>query len=112
MDQLIAKYEYLLAWSAYLAAGALFCLFWWKLTSSLNHGGWRDLLRGLVLVVIFTPWFANDSHETFAPAFIVVLMDLLLGSTDNGLAASLALLITTAIMLAALIARRFRLSRS
>jgi hypothetical protein len=106
MESIVSEYEYTIAWTVYVVAGVMFCLFWWKMTSLLNHAGWRDLLRGIVLVVIYTPWFAGDPREHFAPATLVVLMDLLLGSTENGLAASLALLIATALMLAALIVKR------
>ena len=38
---------------------------------------------------------------------VVVLIDVLLGTSDNGLAGSLALLLATAVMLATLIGRRF-----
>lgn len=58
-------------------------------------------------MLIYTPWFTSEAHEHLAPAIVVVLMDLLLGSSDNGLAGSLTLLLATAIMLAALIGRRF-----
>jgi len=106
VDEFIGQYEYLLGWMVYLGASLGFYLFWLKLTSNLKHAGWRDLLRGVAVVVIYTPWYVSQSHEHFAPAIVVVLMDLLLGSTDNGLAGSLALLIATAIMLGALITRR------
>ena len=106
MDAFIGQYQYSIAWGVYLGAGVLFSLFWWKLTSRITHSGWRDLLRGVALVVIFTPWYAGDAHEHFAPAIVIVLLDLILGSTDNGLTGSLALLVATALMLAALIAKR------
>lgn len=106
MNEFISQYQYVLAWSVYILAGLGFCLFWWKVTSFLAHDGWRDLFRGIALVMMYTPWFADDSHEHFAPAVVVAFMDFLLGGSDNGLAASLALLVATALMLAALIIRR------
>jgi hypothetical protein len=112
MDEFIGQFQYQLAWSVYITSGLLFCAFWWKLTSNLDHEGWRDLFRGIALVLIFTPWFAGESHETYAPAVMVVCMDLLLGSSDNGLAASLALLIVTALTLVTLILRRVRVGRA
>ncbi|MDA0978437.1 MAG: hypothetical protein O3B72_07765 [Proteobacteria bacterium] len=106
MDSFIGQYEYHLAWTVYLLASVCFCLFWWKLTGNLKHGGWRDLLRGAALVVIFTPWYVSDAHDHLAPALVVVLMDLLIGSSDNGLAGALVLLVAVALMLALLIVRR------
>ena len=58
------------------------------------------------MVAIFTPWFSSETHEHYAPAIIIVLMDLLLGSTENGLAGSMVLLIVSAMMLGVLIVRR------
>lgn len=111
MNEFITQYQYVIAWGAYLIFGLVFCLFWWRVTSGLKHGGWKDLLRGISLVVIFTPWFVSEAHDHAAPAVIVVAMDLLLGSTDNGLAGALTLLVTTAVMLATLITRRLLLNR-
>lgn len=88
-----------------MLGGLMFCLFLWKLTSGLKHAGWRDLLRGICLVIIFTPWFISEAHEHLAPAAMIVVMDLLLGSSTNGLAGSLALLLSSALMLVLLIAR-------
>ena len=107
MNEFIGQYQYVIGWSLYISSGLIFSLFWWKITKLVAHRGWRDLLRGISLVVIYTPWFTSEAHEHLAPAIVVVLMDLLLGSSDNGLAGSLTLLLATAVMLAALIGRRF-----
>ncbi len=101
------QYQYVIAWSGYIGSGLMFCLFWWKVTSRLRHQGWRDLLRGVSLVVIYTPWFTSEAHEHLVPAIVVVLMDFLLGASDNGLAGSLALLLATLVMLAVLIRCRY-----
>ena len=106
MDDFIGTYQYAIGWTVYVAAGVFFCMFWFRLTRPVGHPGWKDLLRGVALVVIFTPWFASEAHEHYAPAIVVVLMDLLLGSTENGLAGSMVLLVAVAIMLGVLIVRR------
>lgn len=106
-NQFIAEYQHHVAGVIYLFAAIGFCAFWWRLTAALRHGGWRDLLRGIAVVLIFTPWYVSDAHIYYAPALMVVAMDLLVGSSPNGLAAALALLLATAVMLIALIVRRF-----
>jgi hypothetical protein len=111
VNEFIGQYQYVIAWSVYISSGLLFSLFWWKITTLVAHRGWRELLRGVSLVVLYTPWFTSEAHEHLAPAIVVVLMDLLLGTSDNGLAGSLALLLATAAMLAALIGRRYLASR-
>lgn len=106
MNAFIDEYQYVVAWLVYLLAGFAFCVFWWRVTRMLGRTAWRDLLRGLALACIFTPWFTGDSHEHMAPAFVVVAMDFLLGSSDNGVAGSIVLLVATALMLLALLVRR------
>ena len=107
MNEFIVEYQSFIAWSLYIGSGLIFSLFWWKVTRLVAHRGWRELLRGISLVVIYTPWFTSEAHEHLAPAMVVVLIDLLLGASDNGLAGSLALLLATAGMLVLLIGRRF-----
>ena len=107
MNEFIVVYQSVIAWSVYIFSGLIFSFFWWKVTKLVAHRGWQELLRGSSLVVIYTPWFTSEGHEHMAPAMVVVLIDLLLGASDNGLAGSLALLLATAGMLAVLIGRRF-----
>jgi hypothetical protein len=107
VNEFIVEYQSVIAWSIYIFSGLIFSVFWWKVTRLVAHRGWRELLRGISLVVIYTPWFTNEAHEHLAPAMVVVLIDLLLGASDNGLAGSLALLLSTAGMVVLLIGRRF-----
>jgi hypothetical protein len=107
MNEFINQYQYVLAWSVYISSGLIFSLFWWRLTRLITHRGWRELLRGISLVVIYTPWFASEAQEHLAPAIVVVLLDLLVGFSDNGVSGSLALLLASAAMLAGLIGRRY-----
>ena len=106
MNAFVDAYEYHIAWSVYLCAGLVFCVCWWKVTGYLRHQGWRELYRGLAVVIMFTPWYVSDAREHLAPAVMVAAMDLLIGSSDNGLVGSLVLLVAIALMLAALIARQ------
>ena len=107
MNEFIVEHQSVSPWSVYIVSGLIFSLFWWKVTRLVAHRGWRELLRGISLVVIYTPWFTSEAHEHLAPAIVVVLIDLLLGASDNGLAGSLALLLSTAGMVVLLIGRRF-----
>ncbi|MFT7243449.1 MAG: hypothetical protein ACI82A_000793 [Candidatus Azotimanducaceae bacterium] len=99
--------EYLVAWLIYGVAGLGCCAFWWKITSFLNHRGWCDLLRGLAVVVIFTPWYAGDSPEFYAPAIVVLLLDLLLEGTKSGMKGGIALLLSTFAMLLIITIRQY-----
>ncbi len=104
---LIENNEYAVAWSVYFLAGLGCCLFWWKLTAWIKNRGWRDLLRGLAVVIIFTPWYAGDSPEFYAPAIVVLLMDLLLEGATSGMKGGVALLFSAFLMLIVLTIRQF-----
>ncbi len=108
MGELFNHYEYIIAWTVYLLAGAGCCAVWWKMTSSVSHRGWRDLARGFVFVLIFTPWYTGEAAEFFAPAFVILLMDLLLDGAAGGLKGGLALLISNFAMLLVLTFRLIR----
>jgi len=99
--------EYLIAWFIYGVAGLGCCAFWWKVTSFLKHRGWRDLLRGLAVVVVFTPWYAGDSPEFYAPAIVVLLLDLLLEGAKSGMKGGIALLLSTFMMLLIITVRQY-----
>ena len=103
MIEAISKYQYLLAWAVYIISGGVFCLVIWRFTRFINHSGWRDLIRGINLAMIYTPWYVSDARDYVAPATMVVSMDLLLGNTDNGLAAAMAILVCIALMLSLLL---------
>ena len=106
MNEFVGQHEYSIAWAVYLVSGIVFSGIWFRLTRFLKHSGWRDLLRGIALIAIFTPWFTSTTHEHLAPAVIVILMDVLLGSTPNALSGAIALLMSLAAMLIVLIVRR------
>jgi len=99
--------EYILAWIVYALAGFGCCMVWWRMTSWIRHRGWRDLLRGVAIVLIFTPWYAGKEPGLYAPAIVVLLMDVLLEGTANGLQGAVALLFSTFLMLCVLSARLF-----
>lgn len=104
-NRFIGEYQFLVAWAVYLAASLVFCVVWWRLTSLVGFSVLRQLFRGFALVIIYTPWFVSDAHDYLAPALVVVAMDVLLGSSPNGLAAALALGGATLVMIIVLTAR-------
>lgn len=89
---MVEHWDYLIAWLIYLLAGVGCCLVWWRLSRGLAGKSVRDLLRGLVVVLIFTPWYAGDSTDFFAPAVVVLLFDLLLAGAKNGMQGGVILL--------------------
>ena len=99
--------EYILAWSVYIISGIGCSWVWWKLTSGISNRGWQDLLRGLVVVIIFTPWFTGDDIRIYAPAILILSMDLLLEGAKSGLQGGVALMFSSFFMLLVLSVRVF-----
>ena len=52
-----------------------------------------------VVVLIFTPWYLGDSPEFYAPAVVVILMELLLEGAAAELKGGIALLASLFVML-------------
>ena len=112
MSDLTGSNDYLIGWTVYVLAGIGCSVVWWRITSALSHRGWRDLFRGIAIVLIFTPWYAGDTPEFYAPAIVVLLMDLLLEGAKSGLKGGVALLVATFLMLSVLTLRIVMSGRS
>jgi hypothetical protein len=65
----------LLAWTAYLFAGAAFFALYWRLTRFKQQQLLSYCLRVVMLAIIITPWYVSDQSSLLAPALIIVLMD-------------------------------------
>jgi hypothetical protein len=94
--------EYILAWTVYALSGIGCTWVWWKLTAGIGNRGWQDLLRGLVMVLIFTPWFTGDDIRIYAPAFLILSMDVLLEGAKSDLHGGVALMFSSFFMLSVL----------
>lgn len=80
--------NYWLLWSIYLAASAVFFIVFWRMTRFRHHEWLSQLLRGTVVAIALTPWYANQEGTVLAPALIVVMLDAI---TIGGTAAVRAL---------------------
>ncbi len=76
---------YYFLWGAYIlgASGTLYL--WWRMVRKARPRMLRDLLLGVVFFTLFTPWFATTESGELAPAFIILVHDLLFGSGTNDL---------------------------
>jgi hypothetical protein len=108
---MIEHWDYLIAWLIYLLAGVGCCLVWWRVTRGMNQKSLRDLLRGLAMVLIFTPWYAGETEEFFAPAIVVLLFDVLLAGAKNGLKGGVVLLSMLFLVLLFLTVKQFQRKR-
>ncbi|MDC0598823.1 hypothetical protein OAP18_03180 [Gammaproteobacteria bacterium] len=67
--------DYSIAWAIYVVVGLVFSMITW---SAFKKYLWRELaylVQGLLLVIIFTPWYVLADQDVLAPAIIVFVMD-------------------------------------
>ena len=107
LESLSNSSDQILAWLVYLLAGTGCSAVWWRMTRGIVNGGWRDILRGLLVVLIFTPWYSGEQAEYFAPAILILMMDLLLDGARSGLQGGIALLFSSFLMLLILSVRLY-----
>ena len=96
--------QYLVAWLIYIVSGGLFT--WVVIVFSRSVRAWlRDLIVGSAMVLIFTPWHFGDSSQYWAPALLVLLMDVLLEGTETGLQGGVVILCMTTAMVGVVLIR-------
>ena len=94
----------LVAWIVYLLSGLVFT--WVIMVLSRGFRAWfRDLFLGTAVILIFTPWHFGDTAQHWAPAVLVLLMDLLLEGTESGLHGGVVLLCMTTVMIGIVLVR-------
>lgn len=87
-------FDYTFAWIVYLVAAFPLCFIVWKF---LKRKLWRGLayfLQGLLLSLVFTPWYVLADQEILAPAAIIFMMDSITISPEEGIRALIPLVMT------------------
>ena len=96
--------QYLVAWTIYLVSGVVFT--WVMVVVSRRFRPWfRDVFVGTAVVLIFTPWHFGDAAQHWAPALLVLLMDVLLEGTESGLQGGVVLLCMVTVMVGVVLVR-------
>ena len=95
-------YGYLASWAIYLSAGTLCYVLFYKATAVIWPKWLANVLRAVMLALIYTPWYVSVDQDLMAPAVIVILLDMITVGPDafvRGLV-PLVLALLTAIMIA------------
>jgi len=104
----MVNWEYVVVWSLYLLAGYGTAYIWWRITRPIRLIGLRSILRGTLVVVICTPWYAGESTTHYAPALLVLVFDLFFVDTVGRYNSAYALLAAFCLMLVLLGALQLR----
>ena len=104
----MGNWEYVVVWSLYLMAGFGLAYIWWQMTRPIGLIVLRAILRGTLVVLIFTPWFAGESTSHYAPAILVWVFDLFFVDYAGEFNSAYALLASFCLMLVVLGALQIR----
>ncbi|MCV6614154.1 MAG: hypothetical protein OIF35_04185 [Cellvibrionaceae bacterium] len=84
--------EYKLAWLIYLGGSLVISFAWWQITRAIGNRYIRNILRILVLVLLFTPHSSAPDQLLMAPALFVTALDPLFLDDGSPLRAGVPLL--------------------
>ena len=101
-------WEYTIAWGLYLLAGTGLCIIWWRMTRDMRLVVVRQIIRGMALVLVFTPWHSSESATDYAPATIIFVFEVIFESSDRVFGSVYALIASLCLMLVFLGARQLR----
>ncbi|MEX0738143.1 MAG: hypothetical protein WD071_02255 [Pseudohongiella sp.] len=70
-------YGYITSWAVYLIAGTLCYVLFYKATGAIRFKPLANVLRGVMIALIYTPWYVAADEDFMAPAVIVILLDMI-----------------------------------
>jgi len=74
---MLGIYGYITSWAVYLTAGTLCYILFYKATGAIGFKPLANVLRGIMLALIYTPWYVAADEDLMAPAVIVILLDMI-----------------------------------
>lgn len=95
-------YGYLTSWAIYLTAGTLCYVLFYRSTRWIRPKVLANSLRGIMIALIYTPWYVASDQDLMAPAVIVILLDIITLGPDEFVRAFVPLMM--AMVLALLVA--------
>lgn len=99
---MLGIYGYLTSWAIYLAAGTLCYVLFYRATRWIRPRLVANLLRGIMIALIYTPWTVATDQNLMAPAVIVIPLDMITQGPDAFVRAMVPLVL--AVLLAILVA--------
>lgn len=74
---MVGIYGYLTSWAVYLTAGTICYVLFYKATGAISIKVIANILRGIMLALIYTPWYVAADKDLMAPAVMVILLDMI-----------------------------------
>lgn len=101
---MLGIYGYLTSWAIYLVAGTLCYVLFYRATRRIRPGLLANLLRAVMIALIYTPWTVSTDQDLMAPAVMVILLDMITVGPDAFVRALVPLMLATLLALAVAIA--------
>jgi len=92
---MLGIYGYLTSWAIYLAAGTLCYVLFYRATRGFRPKLIANLLRGIMIALIYTPWTVAPDQDLMAPAVIVIPLDMITQGADAFVRGMVPLLLST-----------------
>ncbi len=80
---MLGIYGYLTSWTIYLAAGTLCYILFHRATRGVRPGLVANLLRAIMIALIYTPWTVAPDQDLMAPAVMVIPLDMITKGADQ-----------------------------
>lgn len=74
---MLGIYGYLTSWAVYLGAGTLCYILFYRATRGLRPKVLANVLRAIMIALIYTPWYVASDQNLMAPAVMVIMLDLI-----------------------------------
>ena len=94
-------YGYLTAWAVYLTAGTICYVLFYKATGVIGIKLIANILRAIMLALIYTPWYVAADEDLMAPAVIVILLDIITVGGNSFIRAMVPLVLALAVAVSA-----------
>ncbi|MDT8397989.1 MAG: hypothetical protein RQ899_05175 [Pseudomonadales bacterium] len=91
--------DYIIAWAVYLLGAAVLSSISWRLCKRFLQRDLAYLLHGILLAVLFTPWYVLPDQEYLAPAIIIFAMDTITMDAAAGIRALIPLVMALMLVL-------------
>ena len=88
-----AETNYWVIWVIYLTVSSLFFAFFWWLTQFQKMLWTAYCLRAVIAAIILTPWNASGFGTALAPAWIIILLDVITIGNDAAVRATIPLIL-------------------
>lgn len=74
---MLDRQDYLIGWAIYIVAGILCYMIFYRFTGIIRFKPIANMLRAVLLALMFTPWYVSPEEDLMAPALMVMMLDLI-----------------------------------